>query len=187
MKESLHGFFIRKYYTYTLLFLSFLLAGSLSVSAQTTILVPFSGNNAVACGTNVTLQDHAGTGDYANNANGYTVLNNANTGVITISGTYAMKICCDQLSIYTGSTGAVGGTLLQQYGSAGSGSVSFTSAPGQTVSVVFTSDVSVVNTGFSLSVTYSGSCVACTATLVPFSGSNAVGLWYKYRPQRPCL
>ena len=135
----------------------------------TSVYVPFSGNNSVSCGSNITLKDHKCDGNYDNFANGYTVLNNANSGVITISGSYAMESCCDRLRIYSGSAGS-SGTLLQEYGSTGTGSVSFTSAPGQTVSVVFTSDVSIVNTGFSLSVTYSGSC---TGYPVPYSGSNS--------------
>ena len=125
------------------------------------VLVPFTGNNSV-CGTDVNLQDHAGAGQYANFANGYTILYNGGANTITITGTYTMEACCDRLSIYSGSTGATG-TLLQQYGTLGSGSVSFTSAPGQTVSVVFTSDLSVVANGFSLTVNYSGAPVASTA------------------------
>jgi hypothetical protein len=42
-------------------------------------LVPLTGNNSLACGTNTLLLDHAGTGSYSNNANGYTVLNAVGT------------------------------------------------------------------------------------------------------------
>jgi hypothetical protein len=132
-------------------------------------LVPLTGNNSVACGTNGTLQDHAGSGNYSNNANGYTVLNAAATAVINVNGTYSTEIGWDFIRIYAGS--GTGGTLL--FGPvSGNGTINYTGAPGQTLTVQFTSDGSGIGTGFDLAVTYTGSCV--NETLIPLTGNNSI-------------
>ena len=119
-------------------------------------LIPYSGSNSIACGTNTTLYDHGGQfGSYSNYANGFTVLNNAGGAVISVSGSTSGESCCDWVRIYSGS--GTGGTILGtwQMGSF----VSYTSAPGQTVTVQFYSDVSITGSGIALNVTYTGSCV----------------------------
>ena len=61
--------------------LFFLLAISISIfgiannaKAQCTYTVPYSGNNSIVASSG-NICDHAGTGNYSNNANGYTVIN----------------------------------------------------------------------------------------------------------------
>ncbi len=50
------------------------------------LLVPAAGSNTNPCGTNVILQDHAGSGVYNNNVEGYTVLEAGLSSTISISG-----------------------------------------------------------------------------------------------------
>ncbi|MBL7957676.1 MAG: hypothetical protein JNM49_06930, partial [Flavobacteriales bacterium] len=120
----------------------------LNSGSQAQTLVPLSGNNSVACGTNTTLYDHAGAAtNYSNNANGYTVLDNSGTGVITLSGTYSTESGYDYVRIYSGS--GTGGTLLYTY--SGTGSITtFSSSAGQVLTVQFTSDVSITQAGFAI-------------------------------------
>ncbi|MCW5907365.1 MAG: HYR domain-containing protein [Chitinophagales bacterium] len=118
------------------------------------VLVPFAGNNAISCGSPATLQDHAGTGNYANNANGYTVLNAAASAVVNINGNYSTESGWDFINIYDGA--GTGGTLLATY--TGAGVIAYAGTPGQTLTIQFTSDNTVVGQGFSLNITYTGSC-----------------------------
>ena len=120
-------------------------------------LIPFSGFNTISCGTNTTLYDHGGQfGNYSNYANGYTVLNNGGAATISVSGSTSGESCCDWVRIYNGN--GTGGTILGQWQM--NSFVSYTSAPGQTLTVQFYSDVSVTGSGIALNVTYSGSCVS---------------------------
>jgi hypothetical protein len=128
-----------------------------TVTANTQTLIPFSGSNSVACGTNTTLCTHTGCGiTYGNGASGYTVLNAKGSAVITISGSYYTESGYDYVRIYSG----VGtGTLLVTY--AGNSTFSYTGTAGQTLTVGFTSDGSVTYTGLNATVTYTGVC-ACS-------------------------
>ncbi|MBL7986418.1 MAG: hypothetical protein JNM91_15535, partial [Flavobacteriales bacterium] len=93
---------------------------------------------------------------------------------ISVSGTFAVESCCDFLRIVDGA-GTGGAVLAQNVGAAGT--ISYTGAPGQTLTVWFTSDVSLQDAGFNLTVTYSGSCaVLCaqpTATTVSSIGTTS--------------
>jgi GEVED domain/Putative metal-binding motif/Secretion system C-terminal sorting domain len=122
------------------------------------VLIPFSGSNSIACGTNATLCSHAGCGNtYANNANGFTVLESTGTTTVNVSGTYSTEACCDSVTIYDGS--GIGGAVV--FGPVGgSGTINYTGLPGQTLTVRFVSDVSIVSTGLNLTVTYTGDCIA---------------------------
>jgi hypothetical protein len=100
----------------------------LHVEVVPVVLVPFTGSNTNPCGTNIALQDHAGSGNYSNNANGYTVLEAGTNATITISGTYWGEGCCDDLYIYSGA-GTGGAVLLNPIGNgAGGVSVNYTGA-----------------------------------------------------------
>ena len=167
MKKVYNSQILRKgFRVILLLFFNVTLANT--IFAQT--LIPYSGNNSIACGTNTTLCTHAGCGTtYSNSANGYTVLNAAGSSIISISGTYSTESSWDFIRIYTGV--GTGGTLLATY--SGSGSISYTGTAGETLTVSFTSDGSVTNTGLNATVTYSGSCSGA-ATLIPYSGNNSV-------------
>ena len=129
-----------------------------SVSTQN---IPSTGSNTVSCGTNIVLYDNGGvSGDYANSSNGYTVLDAGLGATINISGNYVTE-SVDYIKIYSGT--GTGGTLLGTY--SGTGSINYTGTVGQTLTVQFTSDSSVVKSGFALSVTYSGVCYpACIGT-----------------------
>lgn len=131
-----------------------------TLTVNNIVLVSGLGVNNVACGTNTTLQDHAGTGNYANSRNDYSVLNANSTAVISITGTVSTEASFDFVRIYDGV--GTGGTLLAQY--SGVGTISYTGNPGQTLTVGFTSDVSNVSSGFDFNITYSGACnIPCVA------------------------
>ena len=143
---------------------------SYSGSCSNTVLTPATGSNVIACGSpNLTLCDNGGcTANYANNSNGFTVLQNGGTSVITITGTYATEANWDFVRIYDGV--GTGGTLLQTL--TGTGTLNFTSNPGQVITIQFTSDGSINAAGFSFNVSYAGPCT--TNLLVPTTGSNTV-------------
>ncbi len=158
--------------------------GAGNAFGQTVVNVPASGFNTVPCGQNSTLYDPGGSaGSYANNSDGYTVLTNANSGVITLSGTYSTETSYDFVRIYSGT--GTGGALLASY--TGTGSFNYTSCPGQTLTVRFSSDNSVIDAGFQMNVAYTGSCTtpapaptvssftptsSCTVTPVVITGTN---------------
>ena len=123
--------------------------------------IPATGNNTVACGTNITLLDNGGVGNYANDTSGYTVLEAGLGATINVSGNYTTENSLDLIKIYSGI--GTGGTLLATY--SGTGSINYTGTAGQTLTVQFDSDSSIVYSGFSLAVTYSGVCYpACSGT-----------------------
>ena len=137
-----------------------------SVSTQN---IPASGNNTVTCGTNIVLYDNGGaSSDYANSSSGYTVLEAGLGATINISGNYTTE-SLDYIRIYSGT--GTSGTLLASY--SGTGTINYTGTAGQTLTIQFTSDSSVVYSGFALSVTYSGVCYpACTG--IPSAGTVTV-------------
>lgn len=147
---------------------SLLLFGLSKMDAQSTTLIPFSGSNTVTCGTNTRLLDHAGTGTYANNANGFTVIDAGFQGVINITGSYQTESCCDPIRIYSGA--GIAGPLLATY--LGTGNMNFSGTPGQTLTVRFQTDGSVVYSGLDFTVTSTGACFAAPCSGTP--GSNSV-------------
>ncbi|MDI1315665.1 immunoglobulin domain-containing protein, partial [Flavobacterium sp.] len=135
--------------------------------------VPTTGNTTIDCGTNTLIYDNGGPSlDYANNSDGYLVLDNSGTGVISISGSYTyLETNYDYLRFYSGV--GTGGTLLYTYSNSSGGTITpFSSAPGQSITVQLTSDISGVGGGFALQAIYSGTCLTCTT---PVGGTaNAV-------------
>ena len=72
-----------------------------SSSGTTPTLIPQSGSNSLDCGTSTTLYDHGGqAGGYSDSIDGYTVLNNQGSGIITLTGTISTESCCDWVYIY---------------------------------------------------------------------------------------
>jgi hypothetical protein len=147
-----------------LLIFALLLCGDLIYGQM---LVPYSGSNTLTCGTNTVLMDHAGTGGYNNNAEGFSVLDAGFGAAITISGTYDTETNFDYIYIYSGA--GTGGTLIQTLN--GSGSYNFTGAAGQTLTVRFHSDGSVTYTGFNFNISYSGPCFATPCSGIPPANS----------------
>jgi hypothetical protein len=110
--------------------------------------VPFSGSNTYTlCSGN--LYDHGGpSGNYSDNANGFTVLNPSILGnMVQVSGTVSAESCCDFLRIYNGV--GIGGTLLWQGNQGAVPVITSTSGP---LTVQFISDGSVIGTGFDLTI-----------------------------------
>jgi hypothetical protein len=142
---------------------------SLSSNAQVSVLVPSTGSNSIPCGQTSFLQDHAGSGTYQNNCNGYTVIEAGFASQITLVGTCSVEVSFDYIRIYDGV--GTGGTLLQTY-NANPGNINYTGAAGQTLTVQFTSDGSVTYDGFDINVTFNGPCsnIPCTST----PGANTV-------------
>lgn len=120
------------------------------------VLVPMTGSNEVACGTPVRLLDPGGNGYYPNNANGYTVLHANGTTRIKIRGTGAMETEYDKLTVFAGT--APVGTPLATFTNAGF--IDYTGAPGQPLTLRFSSDATGFMAGFDLQVSYLGPCEA---------------------------
>lgn len=118
------------------------------------VLVPTTGSNEVACGTPVRLLDPGGNEYYPNNANGYTVLHANGSTRIKIRGTGAMETEYDKLTVFAGT--APVGTPLATF--TDMGYIDYTGAPGQPLTLRFSSDGTVVMAGFDLQVTYLEPC-----------------------------
>ncbi len=129
--------------------------------------IPYSGSDTwTTCSGR--LYDHAGTGNYSNSANGYTVIYPSVAGnKVRLTGSYVTEGSYDYVTIFNGI--GTGGTIL--YGPT-SGTVTIptitsTSSDG-CLTVRFTSDGSVVYAG----IVFNVSCVTAEMT-VPSSGSNS--------------
>ncbi len=143
----------RRLNKYVYIFFVFLQIGTLvnTLSAQNT-LIPASGSNTMT--SNGTLCTHAGCGGtYSNNVNGYTVLSNNGAQFINISGSYSTESCCDFIRIYSGV--GTSGTVKATYN--GTGSINYTSLAGETLTVQFYTDYSVLGSGLNSTVTYTSS------------------------------
>ncbi|RYG46136.1 MAG: hypothetical protein EOO01_16655, partial [Chitinophagaceae bacterium] len=133
------------------------------------VLIPVTGSNTVSCGNNTTLYDNGGnTGNYANSSDGYTVLQNSGSGVISISGNIEIESNWEFLYIYSGA--GVDGTLLRTY--SGPQNINYASAPGEVLTIRFTSDTVYDFPGFGLQVTYSGVCEQQTCSGAPVPGNT---------------
>ncbi len=118
--------------------------------------VPSSGNNSIACGTNSILYDNGGSGsNYSNGVDGYTVINCAAPGQVSLCGIGNTENSYDYIYIYSGV--GTGGTLLASYTGLGK-NISYTGAVGQTLTVRFYSDGLVTESGFYINVTYLAMC-----------------------------
>lgn len=145
-----------------------------------TILVPATGSTTIPCGTDITLCDPGGcTADYPSNANGFVVLENDATGVITITGSYDVENNWDYVYIYAGI--GTGGILLNTY--TGLGTINFVSQPGQTITIQFESDAIINFPGFNFTVEYTGSCINCPAPSAAISVAPASPVCFGSSPQ----
>ena len=143
-------------------------------------VVPMSGTETYTMtGNTLTVYDHAGpTADYDNNCDGLLVIIAPNNcSALSISGSYNTENCCDHLYIYDGTGTNVQLADLRNSGSIGTPIVS----TGNTLILQFTSDPSVLRSGFELTVTAvplstAIDTVVCTGAL-PYSwhGQNITG------------
>ena len=131
-------------------------------------IVPLSGNNTITTCTG-TIYDHAGSsGNYSNNANGYTTIMPATSGAkVQVSGNRNMEGCCDYLYIYNGTLAS--GTPLWSGNSNGAiPTITSTHSTGA-LTIKFTSDGSVTYGGFDLAI---ACALPCSGT--PSGGSGAI-------------
>lgn len=136
-----------------------------------------SGSQSFPCATNMIFYDNGGpSSNYTNNVNSTVILNNSGTGIYTFSGTYNLA-SNDFIRIYQGS--GTGGTLLATYTNANS-TFTYTSQPGETITIQFQTNASGVSSGFSINTTHYGGCscpsAVLTATATPSvicSGDNS--------------
>lgn len=111
--------------------------------------VPYSGNNSITTCSGV-ICDHGGTGNYSTFANGYTVINSSIPGSLVrlTFNSFGLECCCDYVNVYNGA--GTGGTLLFS-GNCTTLPPVVTSITGP-LTLQFTSDLSVVSTGFSATI-----------------------------------
>ena len=142
---------MRKGYCFTLiLFLLYFCASGLFAQSYN---VPSSGTQTVTMCTG-TIYDPGGTSNYPNSCSGVLIVNASSPGCfLHLQGTYNTESNYDYLYIYEGS--GTGGTPLTTL--AGSGNLDII-VQSSTVTLRFTSDGSVVKSGFELSVSCMCGC-----------------------------
>lgn len=161
-------------------------------AVSTFLVVPFSGSNTLTL-CDAVIYDHAGTSDYANNADGYLVLYPSTPGsVLRLQGSYQVESGWDYITIYEGV--GTGGTVLGSF--TGSGSFDITGGVlNGAVTVRFDSDTSGPDAGFEITTSCLPACsgvpsigvldgpaTACSG--VPFTMSVAnplVGYAYQWQ------
>ena len=158
-----------------------------TVTAMSQTLIPAHGSNSM--NSNGTLCTHLGCGaGYWDNVDGYTVVNVTPGNRVQISGSYNIEWGCDFVQIFSGS--GTGGTLLATYN--GVGNFCYTGNFGETLTVRFYTDFSVIYTGLNANVLYNpvapadptsasaSSPVICNGTSTSLSATGAVGTVYWY-------
>ena len=136
--------------------------------AACTYTVPSSGSNSITTNSGA-ICDHAGSADYSNSVNGYTVIypSNTNSLVRLAFNQFTTESSYDFVTIFDGV--GVGGTIL--YGpTSGSPSLPTVTSLSGPLTIRFTSDGSVVYAGFNATI----SNIACTPPAVPGFGN---GTW----------
>jgi len=113
--------------------------------------VPKTGNYTITTCDSWIYDNGGSSGDYQNSSDGYLVVNPVTEGQeVVLEGTYTVESSYDHIYIYSGE--GISGTLLGDY--TGSDSIYLTN--NGTVTIRFTSDESVVKSGFAIHVTCSG-------------------------------
>lgn len=140
--------------------------------------MPATGYNTIyACGGTI-YDDGGSTGNYSNDCNSILVINPSHPdSLVVISGTLSTESCCDHLYIHDG-VGTSGPLLYQGQGlNQTVPSIRSNSGP---LTIQFTSDISVVNSGFALNV----SCVRAPlcrtiadVEVTNIAGSSALLSW----------
>lgn len=159
----------------SMLLLSFFLGTSLWAQ----VITPRTGFNVIECGNDTRLCDSGGcTGNYLTNSDGYTVIRATGDAQITFSGTFSVEgYPYDFLIIYDGI--GTNGTMLYHSNTTGSGTLSYTAAPGQSITIQLVTDGSVQYSGFNFNISFTGNCGSVTTapengTLDIACGTNTV-------------
>jgi hypothetical protein len=128
-----------------------------------------SGTQVFPCATNRIFYDNGGAGgNYTNNVNSTVTLNNTGSGIYTVSGTYTLAVS-DFVRIYRGV--GTGGILLGTYTNA-TGTIIYTSQPGEALTIEFVSNSSTVAAGFAINVSHYGGC-SCPSTIMTATATPA--------------
>lgn len=131
-----------------------------------------AGSQSFPCATNMTFYDNGGSGgNYTNNVNSTVVLNNAGTGQYFLSGSYSLAVN-DFIRIYNGV--GTGGTLLATYTNTIGGSIAFNSQPGQTITIQFQTNGTVVNAGFQIIASHYGGCSCPPSVVTPTATPSTI-------------
>ena len=140
-----------------------------------TYIMPVNSNNSItAC--EMTIYDDGGmTGDYSPSSDSYLTINPIDAfHLVSIQGTLSTESCCDHLYIYDGI--GTSGTLLGQYEGEGVTVPQITSTVGA-LTLYFHSDVSIVKSGFELTVScISNTCPKPTGLTVSNIGTASADL-----------
>jgi len=130
--------------------------------SQNTIIPTTGSNTMTADGTLCTSPGCGST--YYNNANGYTVLSNNGSQIINVySASSSVETSYDYVRIFDGT--GTGGTLLYTFTSQ-PGTINYTGALGQTLTVLFQSDAGTGFTGLNATVTFTNFATwTCGSTL----------------------
>jgi gliding motility-associated-like protein len=140
--------------------------------AQDSYNVPASGNQTVTT-CDAWIYDPGGAnGNYSNNSDGYLVIypNSANVKISIVSGSYNTESNCDKITIFSG-VGTNGQQLAQWSGSGNVGNVISSTAANGALTIKFSSDYSIVKSGFALQVR----CMeTVTMSNTPLSGCGYV-------------
>ncbi|WP_375435588.1 CARDB domain-containing protein [uncultured Hymenobacter sp.] len=130
-------------------------------------MVPYSGTATITT-CNTTIYDHGGTGNYDDGASGVLVINPGTAGskIQLIFNSFAVETCCDRLTIYDGPT--TSSPIIGSYVN-DPGIITASNSTG-TLTLQFSTDYSVTNTGFEAAV----SCIvpAAMPDLVPLSSTS---------------
>lgn len=139
----------KKYYFIAFLFNIFFLS---YLSAYAQYLVPSTGSsNITTCSGNV--MDHAGAGDYSNSVNGtLTIFPQTAGSFITLNFTsFQLESCCDYVRIYDGINTSA--TLLGSWNGSNSPGTVYASNTSGALTINFSSDGSIVYSGFDANIT----------------------------------
>ncbi len=130
-----------------------------------------SGTQVFPCATNMIFYDNGGgAGNYTNNVNSTVTLTNSGTGMYYFTGSYTLAVN-DFVRFYDGV--GTGGTLLATYTNT-TGTISYTTQPGQTITVQFQTNASTVAAGFQLTVSHYGGCNCPNAVLGATATPNSI-------------
>ena len=149
----------------SMLLLSFFLGTSLWAQ----VLTPRTGFNVIECGNDTRLCDSGGcSSNYLTNSNGYTIIRATGDAQITFTGNFSVEgYPYDFLIIYDGI--GTNGTMLYHSNTAGTGNLTYTAAPGQSITIQLVTDGSVQYSGFNFNISFTGNCAPITT--LPENGS----------------